>query len=50
MNKNREALAARAAELRATGLTLRQIATRIGRSEGEASKLVRSTQNPGNRR
>lgn len=41
MKEERIRLMKRALELRATGLTLRQISTRIGRSEGEVSKLVR---------
>ncbi len=42
MNDYRMRLAKRAAELRDAGLTLRQISARLGRSEGEVSKLVRA--------
>jgi hypothetical protein len=41
IREDRAASARRAAQLRAGGLTLKQIAARIGCSEGEASKLVR---------
>lgn len=43
MRKDRTEVAKRAADLRKQGLTLREIGHRIGRSEGEVSKLVRST-------
>ena len=42
MKEERIRLGKRAADLRATGLTLRQISARMGRSEGEISKLVRA--------
>ena len=40
MREDRASVAKRAAELKAQGLTLREIGYRIGRSEGEVSKLV----------
>ncbi|HTG38031.1 hypothetical protein [Sphingomonas sp.] len=42
MGTNRIEMAEHAAKLRAQGLTLKQIGTRIGRSEGEVSRLLRS--------
>lgn len=42
VKEERIRLGKRAADLRATGLTLRQISARMGRSEGEISKLVRA--------
>ena len=41
VKEERIRLGKRAADLRAAGLTLRQISARMGRSEGEISKLVR---------
>lgn len=40
MRKDRAEVAKRAAELKAQGLNLREIGQRVGRSEGEVSKLV----------
>ena len=40
MREHRAKAAQRAAGLKAQGLTLREIGYRIGRSEGEVSKLV----------
>lgn len=40
MREDRAKAAKRAAELKAQGLNLREIGQRIGRSEGEVSKLV----------
>lgn len=40
MREDRVRVARRAAELKRQGLTLREIGQRIGRSEGETSKLV----------
>ncbi len=42
VKEERIRLCKRAADLRATGLTLLQISARMGRSEGEISKLVRA--------
>ncbi len=42
MREDRAMVARRAAELKAQGLTLREIGYRISRSEGEVSKLVRA--------
>lgn len=42
MRKDRAGVAKRAAELKRQGLTLREIGQRIGRSEGEVSKLISS--------
>lgn len=40
MREDRAGVAKRAAELRTNGLTLREVGQRLGRSEGEVSKLV----------
>lgn len=42
VKEERIRLGKRAADLRATALTLRQISARMGRSEGKISKLVRA--------
>ena len=42
MRAERREMAARAMRLRSSGLTLKQIGGRIGRSEGEVSKLLRA--------
>lgn len=42
MRNERQELARRALHLRSQGLTLKQIGVRLGRSEGEVSRLVRA--------
>lgn len=42
MRSERREMADRATQLRAQGLTLKQIGARLGRSEGEVSKLLRA--------
>ena len=42
MRNERQELARRALQLRSQGLTLKQIGARLGRSEGEVSRLVRA--------
>jgi transcriptional regulator len=42
MRTERQELANRALQLRSQGLTLKQIGARLGRSEGEISRLVRA--------
>lgn len=43
MRNERQELASRALHLRSQGLTLKQIGARLGRSEGEVSRLIRAT-------
>lgn len=42
MRPERQEMADRALRLRSQGLTLKQIGARLGRSEGEISKLLRA--------
>lgn len=42
MRPERQEMAGRAQQLRSQGLTLKQIGARLGRSEGEISKLLRA--------
>jgi transcriptional regulator with XRE-family HTH domain len=46
MRNERQELARRALQLRSQGLTLKQIGARLGRSEGEVSRLVRAVASP----